>query len=111
MLHELELNGIKIAKVYYCLHGKNDGCDCRKPETGLFRAAQRDFRFDPQNTFFIGDKVSDVIAGRRFGLRTLFVLTGHGSKDRTKLGSATAPAEIFPSLKEAADYVVAHLPL
>lgn len=108
MLRELRSKKIRISKVYYCLHGKTAGCGCRKPETGLFRKARKDFKFDPRQTFFIGDKVTDVLAGGRFGLRSLFVLTGHGQNDREKLDAIGKPEGIFPSLKEAADYATSH---
>lgn len=106
MLEHLKANGILIRGVYYCLHGKNADCDCRKPKTGLFKQAAHDIAFDPSKTYFIGDKASDVEAGHRFGMRTLFVLTGHGANERHQLKSDTQPEQILPSLKEAVDYLL-----
>ncbi len=106
MLSELKKNGIEIRGIYYCLHGKEANCDCRKPKTGLFQQASRDIPFKPSKTYFIGDKLSDVQAGKKFGLRTIFVLTGHGKNDRSRLKKEEWPEQIFPSLKEAADYVL-----
>ncbi|MBI3999525.1 MAG: HAD hydrolase-like protein, partial [Candidatus Omnitrophica bacterium] len=68
--------------------------------------AARDISFIPSETYFVGDKVSDVQAGKRFGLKTLFVLTGHGTGDKLKLGAHEQPEQVFPSLKEAVDYIV-----
>ena len=107
MMDELKKSLVPIKAVYYCLHGKEAGCDCRKPKTGLFVRAARDIYFDPSKTFFIGDKVTDIEAGKKFGLKTLFVLTGHGSSDQPKLTGELIPEKVFPSLKEAADYVIA----
>ena len=106
MLKELKKGGVEIRGIYYCLHGKEENCECRKPKTGLLEQAAREIKFKPKETFFIGDKVSDVQAGERFGLRTLFVLTGHGEKDRMRLNDAEYPERIFPSLKEAVDYIL-----
>ncbi len=106
MLFELKKNGIEIQGVYYCLHGKDANCDCRKPKTGLFRQAAREIDFNPSGTYFIGDKASDIQAGKNFGLRTLFVLTGHGKNDRPKLKGAEEPEHIFHSLTEAVDYIL-----
>jgi len=106
MLAECKKNGVVIRNVYYCLHGKNADCDCRKPKTGLFEQAEREMRFDRNNTFFIGDKFTDVEAGNRFGLRCLFVLTGHGQNDRQKFNQTHKPERIFPSIAEAARYVL-----
>ena len=106
MISELKDNGIPVRGVYYCTHGKNAGCECRKPEVGLFKQAARDIKFNRFETYFIGDKISDVQAGHSFNLKTLFVLTGHGATDRTKIDNQNPPEGIFPSLKEAVDYVL-----
>jgi len=106
MISEFRKSGIAIRGIYYCLHGKNANCQCRKPKTGLFEQAYRDVKFNPSETYFIGDKLSDVQAGINFGLRNLFVLTGHGAKDQSQLKSVQKPEKIFPSLNEAVDYVI-----
>jgi len=62
-----------IDAVYVCPHDEGE-CDCRKPEVGLFRAAQRD---DPGIDFatsvVFGDAESDIEAGQRLGCRTVQV--------------------------------------
>lgn len=85
MLKALESHGIKIKAAHYCLHGKNAGCKCRKPEIGLFQKAVDGLIYDPLKTYFIGDKATDMEAGKRFGLKTIFVRTGHGRFDEQKL--------------------------
>ncbi|MFZ5801584.1 MAG: D-glycero-alpha-D-manno-heptose-1,7-bisphosphate 7-phosphatase [Candidatus Omnitrophota bacterium] len=91
MLAELEKQGVTVHRSYFCLHGKEAGCKCRKPETGLFEQAAREIRFDPKVTYFIGDKATDVEAGKRFGLKTVFVKTGHGKNDEKKLLGKNVP--------------------
>lgn len=91
MMQELEKNGIQIRSAHYCLHGKQAGCHCRKPETGLFEDAVQGLPFFKEKTYFVGDKKTDVEAGKRFGLKTLFVRTGHGKFDEAKLDLATQP--------------------
>jgi D-glycero-D-manno-heptose 1,7-bisphosphate phosphatase len=106
MLKVIKGYGAKVTGVYYCLHGKNEGCDCRKPQVGLFKQAARDIAFDPRKTYFIGDKVSDIEAGQRFQLRTVLVLTGHGAEQRTKLDDATRPDYVAHDLMEAVQYIL-----
>ncbi len=106
MLHELKQNSVNVRGVYYCLHGKDVGCECRKPKTGLFQWAAKEIKFNPSETYFIGDKATDIKAGKQFGLKTLFVLTGHGLIDQAKLTPELRPEKILPSIKEAADYVL-----
>lgn len=105
MLNELKKNRIPIRRIYYCLHGKNANCNCRKPKTGLLEQAAKNIQFNPSETYFIGDKISDLQAGKNFGLKTLFVLTGHGKADQIKITVKEKPERIFPSLKEAVEYL------
>ena len=106
MLHELKQNSVEVKGIYYCLHGKDAGCECRKPKTGLFVQAAKDIKFNPTETYFIGDKATDIEAGKKFGLKTLFVLTGHGALDQSKLVNDLKPEKIFPSIIEVADYIL-----
>ena len=93
---------IRFRAAYYCVHGKSAGCGCRKPAPGLFEKAAREFSFHPQLTFFVGDKVSDLEAGKRFGLKTIFVRTGHGKFEESKIPPHLKPDLICDSLKSAA---------
>ena len=102
MMKEFETKGIRIRSSHYCLHGKNAGCRCRKPETGLFKEAARGILYDPQKTYFIGDKATDVEAGKRFGIKTIFVRTGHGKPDEPKLTGPLKPDYLVNSLAVAA---------
>ena len=101
MLEEFDKHGICIRSSYYCLHGKQAGCKCRKPEIGLFEKAAKELSFDRSKTFFIGDKATDVEAGKRFGLKTIMVLTGHGKEDVKTLKDNNRPDYITDSLSTA----------
>lgn len=65
--------GARLDAIYVCPH--DDGqCDCRKPLTGLFEQAFRDFpAARPENSVMVGDSLSDIEAGGRLGMRTVFV--------------------------------------
>jgi D-glycero-D-manno-heptose 1,7-bisphosphate phosphatase len=78
--------GIVLDGSKYCPHPPEAGCDCRKPSPGMLLEAAEDLRLDLGRSFMIGDKVSDVEAGRRAGCRT--VLLGSGTTDE---GSARGP--------------------
>ncbi len=101
MMNEFKKKGIRIRSAHYCLHGKTAGCRCRKPETGLFEEAVRGSHYDPQTTFFIGDKATDVEAGKRFGIKTILVRTGHGRHDESKLKGALKPDHVVDRLMDA----------
>jgi D-glycero-D-manno-heptose 1,7-bisphosphate phosphatase len=78
MLELLADDGVTIDGVYCCPHDDGDGCDCRKPEPGLLLRAARELGFDPGRAFLVGDKASDLEAGRRVGAVTILVRTGQG---------------------------------
>jgi histidinol-phosphate phosphatase family protein len=64
---------LPVAGVYVCPHEKGT-CDCRKPSTGLFLQAKRDFpEIDFARSVMIGDAPSDIAAGQALGCRTILV--------------------------------------
>ena len=58
----------------------------RKPYPGMIFEAQRDFNIDLTQSILIGDRLSDLQAGLRANIKTIFhVLTGHGLAERRKI--------------------------
>ncbi len=76
MGEELERNGARIAGIYYCPHGKDEDCFCRKPRAGMLFRAAREHHINLTKTVMIGDKESDVAAGRAAGCRTILAKEG-----------------------------------
>ncbi len=76
MLSQIKEFGGRIKAVFYCPHRDEDNCGCRKPKTGLFRKALKKGKIDFSKTFFIGDNIIDVEAGRSIGCKTILVLCG-----------------------------------
>ncbi len=92
----LAAEGAEVDAILWCPHRPEDGCDCRKPGTGMAEEAARRFGFDPATSFVVGDHAGDVGMGRAIGATTFLVRTGHGEEE------AEAPAAL-------ADHVVADL--
>ena len=130
---------------YYCPHhpdglaqnGKRDNarnnliknCDCRKPNTGLFKEVEEDLKkielkyyddniiknnieylndterkniykkslknnvilknkncdmivIDKENSYMVGDKYMDTVAGKNYGIKSILVLTGEGEYEK-----------------------------
>ena len=58
----------------------------RKPNPGMIFEAQFDFNIDLSQSILIGDRFSDIKAGLKSNIQTLFhVLTGHGFKERSEI--------------------------
>lgn len=64
---------------YYCPHLPHDKCRCRKPHPGMLLAAAKDLSLDLACSWMIGDKQTDITAGRRAGCRTAWIRPGNGS--------------------------------
>jgi D,D-heptose 1,7-bisphosphate phosphatase len=84
---EAEKNGFKFKAIYYCPHyrdGKIPGysidCECRKPGTGMIEQAVSEHKIDLGRSYLVGDKESDILAGKKAGLKTILVGTGYGKK-------------------------------
>lgn len=98
--------GIKIKGARYCIHGKNEKCPCRKPKTQLLEKAVANLAFDRDKTYFVGDKLSDLEAGKNFGVRTILVRTGYGKDVEKKLTKKLQPDHIVDNLKEAVPWIL-----
>jgi D-glycero-D-manno-heptose 1,7-bisphosphate phosphatase len=103
MRSDLVRQGARLDAIYYCPHDQGE-CNCRKPDIGLFEQATRDFpEVDADNSVVIGDSLSDIQAGRRLGMRTIFI---EGEPDRQKAGAQAAAilaGEVAASLLQAVE--------
>ncbi|HTV15387.1 MAG TPA: HAD family hydrolase [Acidobacteriaceae bacterium] len=89
LAERLAADGARIDAFYICPHDK-DECDCRKPKTGLFEQAFRDFpEMNPSNSLLIGDSISDIQAARTLGIPSVFI---DGDPQTQKAGAAEAAA-------------------
>lgn len=105
MLGEIEKSGGKIKRTYYCIHQKDDNCGCRKPDTGLFRKAEKELGVKAKGAYFIGDGVMDVEAGRKAGMRTVLLLSGKTALADLK-GWKSKPDLVFKDLNEAVNFIL-----
>lgn len=95
-------HGVDIAAIYYCPHHPDftGECGCRKPAPGMINAAVKDFDIDVKQSVMLGDKVSDMQAGKNGGVG-LCVLVSSRYVDEQ-------PAEadvMVSSVKEACGYL------
>jgi D-glycero-D-manno-heptose 1,7-bisphosphate phosphatase len=80
---------------YYCPHTPEHGCDCRKPRTGLFEQARRDWNIEYTSSAVVGDRSLDVEAGKSLGLLTALVPpVGHEEEVRAEMAGQSLTADI-----------------
>ncbi len=107
---ELAKHGCSLDAEYFCLHHPDAlvhkyrlDCDCRKPKPGLLLRAARENNLDLGNSFFVGDALVDVKAGRAAGCRT--ILLGHPTTFLSRMieREDARPDFMLPSLKQVPD--------
>jgi len=78
MLQQFNNQGIKILDVFFCPHGPESGCDCRKPKPGMLTQASKKHNINMEDSWMIGDKESDIQAANAAGIQnTILVKSGH----------------------------------
>lgn len=98
MIKRLAVQNAKINRVYFCPHHPTEGkvkeysiiCECRKPNPGMLLKAAKEHNIDLRYSWMIGDRDSDIKAGKAAGCRTILI-----SKDAK-------------NLREAADMILKH---
>lgn len=87
----------EIEKFYYCFHDNSDNCLCRKPKPGLLDSAVSEYSLEPKSSYFIGDKWTDVVAGKAANFKTI-LMENSSSWTKTSQGE--------PLLDLEADFVI-----
>ena len=95
--------GGRIDRVYYCPHRHEEGCSCRKPATGMAWQALEDFpEIDFENTWMVGDSVSDIEFANRLGFRKVLI---RGKLDELHLLATVKVDFAFDSLLDFAKFM------
>lgn len=98
-----------VDAVYYCPHhpeGKIEKyrktCQCRKPGIGMLQEACREFDIDMENSYMVGDRAGDIIAGQNAGVKTILVESGYGTE---RLEEKVAPNYVCRDLREVVERI------
>ena len=108
MTQQLAAAQARIDAIYYCSHISADGCDCRKPKTGMLERAAREHSLDLQRSFVVGDRYGDIELARNARARSILVRTGYG-KGELAWHSAkwtVQPNFVAEDLKDATDWIL-----
>jgi len=104
MCELVEGQGGEIAGVFFCPHGPDDGCECRKPGIGLLKQIESEFGTSVTGAPFVGDSGKDLLAAKLAGCLPVLVLTGKGAATRSECGDTElAGVEIHTDLNAFKD--------
>jgi len=111
---QLSRDGVFIARHYFCPHHPEGivepyaaVCDCRKPKVGLLVEAAGDYGIELSKSWFVGDKISDVLTGTAYGVKGILVKTGYGAEESLRCPSGVQIAE---NMAEAAEIILKNDP-
>jgi D-glycero-D-manno-heptose 1,7-bisphosphate phosphatase len=89
----LTKEGAHLDGIYYCPHhpeAKEERfratCNCRKPKPGLVLQASEELGLDPQHSYVVGDRWSDIKTAANCGATSILVRTGYGRGDEQYIG-------------------------
>ncbi len=102
-----------IDRYYYCPHHPTEGigpyridCECRKPKPGLLLKAGSEMGLNLEQSYLIGDNVTDVEAGLRAGVKSILVLTGYGESLWRSWPAPFQPHYVAHDLGEAVNWIL-----
>ena len=96
--------GGNISDIYYCPHGPDENCECRKPKPGLLQQFSQDNKIDLAGIFCIGDSFRDLQAAWSVGANPLLVKTGKGQRTLEENPDLDTP--VFSDLYAASQFII-----
>lgn len=99
--------GVSLDAIYFCPHHPQGSiealsieCSCRKPSPGMLLQAAKDFNINLSASVLIGDKFSDVQAGKRAGVgRIAIVESGHKVEQAARLESDVVAKDLLAAAR------------
>jgi len=97
--------GGKLAGIFYCPHGPEQHCDCRKPLPGLIHQIEQQLQVSARGAYLIGDSLRDLQAGHQAGCTPILVRTGKGERTLAK-GEGLEGVPVFADLAAAVRWIL-----
>ena len=107
----LSAEGIEISKFYICpfhpeFSDKKD-VTCRKPSPEMVLQALDDFQINPGNTYFIGDKTSDIECGKNANTKTILLASDKYPDELNILNEKKIVPDFYAkNFSEAVNYII-----
>lgn len=105
MQRALAQRGARVDGIFFCPHGPDERCHCRKPHSGLYDEITRYFGRRIDGAMSVGDSRRDLEAAEHAGATPVLVRTGNGTATEKTLGSL-AHIAVFDDLAAAVDTIL-----
>jgi len=103
-IHDRLRHLVPVDDIRVCYHDNTDNCACRKPKSGLLLAAVQDRGIDLSRSFMVGDRWTDIEAGRRAGCQTVLL----GNSTSAGLSGINHPNFQASSMLEATRWILSN---
>ena len=100
-------NGI-IDGIYLCPHHPKAHCACRKPKPGMLVQAAAELNLDLENSWLIGDAITDIQAAIAAKVKPVMVGTGRGTEQAANSNNKLAHVPFVKDLYEAIEHILSN---
>lgn len=97
--------GGHIDGIFFCPHGPDDHCNCRKPKTGLYQEIAERLNTSLTEVPVVGDSLRDIQSARAVGAKPFLVKTGKGETTLAK-GEELEGVPVFKDLAECVEMLL-----
>jgi len=94
-MHKWLKRHLRLDDIKLCPHRQDENCGCRKPKPGMFLEAARQWNLYLGKSYMVGDRCTDIIAGKSAGCYTIFINRGY------REGKCPKPDRMINSLPAA----------
>ena len=102
MLEEFSKHGIIIQDTFYCPHGPESNCRCRKPKPGMFIEAKKKHNINMKESWMIGDSEIDIRSANDADIQnTILVRSG-----KKIIGPTSNAKFILDSIRDAPNFIL-----
>ena len=108
MLDRVRHKGGEIDAIFFCPHGPDSDCECRKPKPGMLLELAERLKVNLTGVPAVGDSLRDVQAARAVHALPVLVRTGKGGAAATQLAeTGLADTAVYEDLSAFADSLLA----
>jgi len=106
LIETLQPEGIEFDRIYLAPESPEEPSYGRKPSPNFLRDASREFGLQLDQSFMVGDKLSDLECGKNAGVRaSILIRTGYGAETEAKLRSGKHPWWIADDLLNVVEMI------
>lgn len=107
LMEMMSIANARADGIIYCPHVPEDQCLCRKPNPNMVVKLAKEHDVSLKDSFFVGDKIQDVLTGKNSGCRTALVMNNNSIDDMKKsAGNWIEPDFTAATTVEVLDWIL-----